>query len=186
MSHLVGSSVSGYAALNPAGNFNFITELATFQILILLGRSYRYLRYIRYSYNSASDNVHGIYFSVCGTSHLSIVGKNVTDYVVHHEPFQYYQSTPNRHHLPPNSTAMIGHSDQANHQYDLSYFWAAAQTNNLPAVSYLKASHYQDGHPGVSDPIDEQHFLVNTIAASTSNDNSTIGIVRILCTLLRI
>jgi phospholipase C len=57
----------------------------------------------------------------------------------------------------------IGHSDQANHQYDLSDFWEAAQANNLPAVSYLKAPHYQDGHPGFSDPIDEQYFLVNTI-----------------------
>jgi phospholipase C len=30
-------------------------------------------------------------------------------------------------------------------------------------VSYLKAPEYQDGHPGYSDPIDEQTFLVNTI-----------------------
>jgi phospholipase C len=85
--------------------------------------------------------------AVCGTSHLNIVGKNITDYVVHHEPFQYYQSTANQHHLPPSSVALIGHTDQANHQYDLSDFWAAAQTGNLPAVSYLKAPHYQDGHP---------------------------------------
>jgi phospholipase C len=48
--------------------------------------------------------------AVCGTSHLSIVGKNITDYVVHHEPFQYYQSTANQHHLAPTSVAMIGHS----------------------------------------------------------------------------
>jgi phospholipase C len=101
--------------------------------------------------------------AVCGTSHLNIVGKNITDYVVHHEPFQYYQSTVNQHHLPPTSVAMIGHTDQANHQYDLSDFWLAAEANNLPAVSYLKAPAYQDGHPGVSDPIDEQPFLVNTI-----------------------
>ncbi|HYA83911.1 MAG TPA: alkaline phosphatase family protein [Candidatus Bathyarchaeia archaeon] len=33
--------------------------------------------------------------AVCGTSHLNIAGKNVTDYVVYHEPFQYYQSTAN-------------------------------------------------------------------------------------------
>jgi len=91
--------------------------------------------------------------AVCGTSHLNIVRKNDPDYVVHHEPFQYYQSTANRHHLPPSSVAMIGHSDQANHQYDLSDFWAAVQANNLSAVSYLKAPHYQDGHPGVSDPL---------------------------------
>jgi phospholipase C len=101
--------------------------------------------------------------AVCGTSHQNIVGKNITDYVVHHEPFQYYQSSANQHHLPPTSIAMIGHTDQANHQYDLSDFWAAAQAGNMPAVSYLKAPAYQDGHPGVSDPIDEQNFLVNTI-----------------------
>jgi phospholipase C len=101
--------------------------------------------------------------AICGTSHLNIAGKNITDYVVHHEPFQYYQSTANQHHLPPTSVALIGHTDQANHQYDLSDFWAAAQAGNMPAVSYLKAPAYQDGHPGISDPIDEQNFLVNTI-----------------------
>jgi phospholipase C len=30
-------------------------------------------------------------------------------------------------------------------------------------VSFLKASAYQDGHAGYSDPLDEQTFLVNTI-----------------------
>ncbi len=33
----------------------------------------------------------------------------------------------------------------------------------MPAVSFLKAAKYQDGHPGYSDPLDEQHFLVETI-----------------------
>jgi phospholipase C len=33
----------------------------------------------------------------------------------------------------------------------------------MPAVSYLKAPAYQDGHAGYSDPLDEQTFLVNTI-----------------------
>ena len=33
----------------------------------------------------------------------------------------------------------------------------------LPAVSFLKAPAYQDGHAGYSDPLDEQTFLVNTI-----------------------
>jgi phospholipase C len=58
---------------------------------------------------------------------------------------------------------MIGHSDQANHQYDLSSFWAAVDGGNMPAVSFLKAAAYQDGHAGYSDPLDEQTFLVNTI-----------------------
>ena len=34
---------------------------------------------------------------------------------------------------------------------------------HLPAVSFLKAPAYQDGHAGYSDPIDEQTFLVETI-----------------------
>ena len=33
----------------------------------------------------------------------------------------------------------------------------------MPAVTYLKAAAYQDGHAGYSDPLDEQTFLVNTI-----------------------
>lgn len=101
--------------------------------------------------------------AVCGTTHVNIAGKNITDYIVHHEPFQYYGSTANPHHLPPTSAAMIGKTDRANHQYDLSDFWDAAKNGNLPAVSFLKASQYQTGHPGYSDPIDEQAFLVDTI-----------------------
>jgi phospholipase C len=101
--------------------------------------------------------------AVCGSSHQNIGGATVTDYIPHHEPFQYYASTANPHHLPPSSVAMIGHTDQANHQYDLTDFWAAADTGNLPSVSYLKAAAYQDGHAGYSDPLDEQRFLVDTI-----------------------
>ncbi|MGI9148528.1 MAG: alkaline phosphatase family protein, partial [Chloroflexota bacterium] len=33
----------------------------------------------------------------------------------------------------------------------------------MPAVSYLKAAAYQDGHAGYSDPLDEQTFLVETM-----------------------
>src|SRR5438445_13521518 len=69
----------------------------------------------------------------------------------------------NPHHLPPTTVAMIGHTDKANHQYDLTDFWAAAQSGNMPAISFLKAPTYQNGHPGYSDPIDEQNYLVSTI-----------------------
>jgi len=58
---------------------------------------------------------------------------------------------------------MIGHTDRANHQYDMADFNAAIAAGNLPAVSILKAPEYQDGHPGYSDPLDEQHFIVMTI-----------------------
>jgi phospholipase C len=87
------------------------------------------------------------------------------DYIPHHEPFQYYQSTANPNHLPPSDIGKIGKTDQANHQYDLSYFYTALSEGRLPAVSYLKAKGVQDGHPGYSDPLDEQTFIVTTINA---------------------
>jgi phospholipase C len=103
--------------------------------------------------------------AVCATRHAIVSGALVTDYVPHHQPFQYYPSTANQHHLPPTSVDMIGRGDRANHQYDLEDFWAAANAGNLPAVSFLKAAAYQDGHPSNSDPLDEQNFLVQTINA---------------------
>jgi phospholipase C len=107
----------------------------------------------------SSDNLS----QVCAVAHTNVGGASQKDYNAHHEPFQYYASTANPTHLPPTSIAMIGHQDQANHQYDLKDFWAAADSGNLPAVSYLKAADYQDGHAGYSDPLDEQHFLIDTI-----------------------
>ncbi|HEX4088238.1 MAG TPA: alkaline phosphatase family protein [Trebonia sp.] len=103
---------------------------------------------------------------VCGSAHANIGGASTADYVPHHEPFQYYASTANPAHLAPSSLAQIGYTDQANHQYDISDFSDAlngAGGAKLPAVSYLKAPAYQDAHPGYSDPLDEQTFLVNTI-----------------------
>ena len=102
-------------------------------------------------------------FAVCGSSHANIGGNSSVDYSPHHNPFEYYKSTANPKHLPPSSEAAIGHTDQANHQYDLSDFSTTLKDGNMPAVSFLKAAEYQDGHPGYSDPLDEQTFLVNTI-----------------------
>jgi len=104
--------------------------------------------------------------ATCATSHNNVSGASAgTDYIPHHAGFQYYPQTANPHHLPPTSVTNIGRTDQANHQYDLSAFFAALHAGNLPAVSYLKAAAYQDGHAGYSDPLDEQTFLVNTINA---------------------
>jgi len=86
-----------------------------------------------------------------------------TDFLPHHDPFQYFAQTANPTHLPPSSAQMIGKTDQASHQYDLSLFWQAVDAGNLPAISFLKAPAYQDGHAGYSDPLDEQEFLVKTI-----------------------
>jgi phospholipase C len=102
-------------------------------------------------------------FAVCGSAHKNIAGATVTDYSPHHNPFQYYKSTANPKHLSPSSEAAIGHTDQANHQYDISLFYKTLKHGNMPAVSFLKAPAFQDGHAGYSNPIDEQTFLVNTI-----------------------
>ncbi|MGA7339829.1 MAG: alkaline phosphatase family protein [Terracidiphilus sp.] len=95
------------------------------------------------------------------------------DYVEHHEPFQYYPSTANPTHARPSSVWAIGRTfeadgvtkDPANHQYDTEDFFTALNNGNLPAVSFLKPPSFEDAHPGNSDPIDEQTFLVDTINA---------------------
>jgi phospholipase C len=102
-------------------------------------------------------------FADCTAKHTAIGGTPQVDYIPHHQPFQYYQSTANPNHLPPSSPANIGKQDQANHQYDITNFWTAADAGRLPAVSFLKAPGYQDGHAGYSTPLDEQTFLVDSI-----------------------
>ena len=42
-------------------------------------------------------------------------------------------------------------------------FWAALKVGNFPAVSFLKAPAYQDGHAGYSDPLDEQEFVADAV-----------------------
>jgi phospholipase C len=116
------------------------------------------------------------------------------DYIPHHEPFQYYASTANPHHLtlptnaqgqvPEPALASIGRDtqhyvngapqfDTPNHQYDTSDFdqlvsaigHGELPASALPAVSFVKAPGYQDGHAAYSDPIDEQRFIVDEINA---------------------
>ncbi|WP_256638772.1 phospholipase C [Streptomyces murinus] len=114
------------------------------------------------------DGTSGSY-AKCDTTHNNVGGTAAVDYSPHHNPFSYYKSTANPHHLPPKSVSEIGHNGQANHNYDLTDFSAALKAGHLPSVSFLKAGEYQDGHAGYSDPIDEQHFLVNEINAIQSS-----------------
>ncbi len=107
----------------------------------------------------------------CETTHTNVAGVSSTDYNPHHEPFQYYASTANPHHLPPASTSEIGHDGQANHQYDISDFAEVVDSDHLPAVSFLKAPNYEDGHAAYSDPIDEQHFVVKEVNAIERSRN---------------
>jgi phospholipase C len=104
------------------------------------------------------------------------------DYIAHHEPFQYYASTANPHHLAPVSLSAIGSDTQsyvagqpqfntANHNYDTSDFDQLVAAINagklpasaLPAVTFLKAPGYQDGHAQYSNPVDEQVFVANEV-----------------------
>jgi phospholipase C len=101
--------------------------------------------------------------AVCGAVTSNIGGASIVDYSPHHQPFMYYPSTTNQHHVAPAGAAEIGNNGPANHEYDLQDFWAAAQNGTLPAVSFLKAKEAQDGHAGYSDPLDEQQFIVDTI-----------------------
>jgi phospholipase C len=116
------------------------------------------------------------------------------DYIPHHEPFNYYASTANPHHLtiPADSggndtlagLATIGHDTQSfvggqpqfdtpNHQYDSIDFDQLVSAiskgelppSALPAVSFLKAPGFEDAHAAYSDPADEQQFVANEINA---------------------
>jgi phospholipase C len=108
------------------------------------------------------------------TAAVNIPGNPLkSDYIPHHQPFQYYASTANSNHARPASNAVIGTAADtgagtANHQYDvLDFASVLAGTGGavLPAVSFLKAPGYQDGQAGYSDPLDEQTWIVNTVNA---------------------
>jgi phospholipase C len=101
--------------------------------------------------------------AVCGAQSDNIDGSPLNEYTPHWEPFQYNATTANPAHLAPSSESAIGRTDQANHQYDLSDFFTTLKNGNMPSVSYLKATTAQSGHPGESDPLDEQQWLVNTV-----------------------
>ncbi|HJZ37059.1 MAG TPA: alkaline phosphatase family protein, partial [Solirubrobacterales bacterium] len=125
--------------------------------------------------------------AICGQSMLNIGNAPQRSYVEHHEPFEYYKSTANVHHVSPSSVSEVGHSDPAetpmedrvNHQYDLSWFKKAIEAENMPQVSFLKPPAAENGHAGNSDPIDEQKFLteeINTIENSQYWKNTAIFI----------
>ncbi len=61
------------------------------------------------------------------STHSTVVGTDVVDYIPHHNWFQYYASTANPTHARPSSPAAIGYTfesdgktpDPANHEYGL-------------------------------------------------------------------
>ncbi|QQC67577.1 phospholipase C [Paraburkholderia ginsengisoli] len=107
----------------------------------------------------------------CARSTFSqVLNATKADYVQHHAWFQYYPSTANFAHTRPSSVAAIGATDPldnsatpVHHQYDTDDFFTAVKAGNFPSVSFLKAPAVSDGHPGNSDPIDEQAFVTKVI-----------------------
>lgn len=104
------------------------------------------------------------------STYSSVLGATKTDYVPHHNWFQYFATTQNLAHTRPTSTALIGQTDPldstatpVHHQYDVNDFFAAVSAGNYPSVSYLKAPAVSDAHPGNSDPIDEQAFITKVV-----------------------
>ena len=152
-----------------------------------------------YFANSANRPAHSSNQNLCSSVHPIGVALGGTgqwgykdDYIPHHEPFQYYASTANPHHLtiPANGSGQdtlaglqeIGRDTQSyvggvpqfntpNHQYDTGDFNQLVEAINrrelspsaLPAVSFLKAPGYEDGHAAYSEPADEQQFVTSTI-----------------------
>jgi phospholipase C len=151
--------------------------------------------------NAANRPAHSSNQANCSTVHpigIALGGNGQwgykDDYIPHHEPFNYYASTANPHHLtiPTDASgndslaglATVGRDTQSytngvpqfdtpNHQYDMSDFdqlVAAIQKGELPpsalpALSFLKAPGWRDGHGAYSDPADEQQFLASEINA---------------------
>jgi phospholipase C len=121
-------------------------------------------------FNLSTTNTNGTTGCLRST-YSAIVGSSVADYVPHHNWFQYFASTANPTHARPSSVAAIGSSveadgttpEPANHEYDLQDFYSAVKAGNFPAVSYIKSLAYQDGHPGYSDPLDEQTAIVTLL-----------------------
>ena len=100
----------------------------------------------------------------------NVLNASSTDYTPHHNWFQYYASTANPAHTRPTSVNEIGYNDEkdststpVHHEYDVNDFFAAVTAGNFPSVSYLKPPAVNDAHPGNSDPLDEQAFIVNVV-----------------------
>ena len=121
------------------------------------------------------------------STHSTVVGQDVVDYIPHHNWFQYYASTANPKHARPSSLAAIGYSFEHDGKTPRSGqprirsqdFYAAVKAGNFPAVSYIKLPAYQDGHAGYSDPLDEQAGTVDAdqLPASSSRTGRSTAVI---------
>jgi phospholipase C len=115
----------------------------------------------------------------CNRDSTGLAGATA-DYIPHHAFFQYWASTANPMHTRPASLSEIGHDGPANHNYDVDDFYNAVKAGNFPAVSFIKAPAFEDGHASYSDPLDEQHFvttLINLLEEQPSWSNTAVVIL---------
>ena len=94
-----------------------------------------------------------------------MIGRDTQSYIDGAPQF----NTPN-HHYDTQRLRPAGHGDLAT---------AKLPASALPAVSFLKAPGYQDGHAGYSDPAEEQQFVTSTVNAleKTADWRNTVVIV---------
>ena len=183
--NLVVSNSSSYYIQDGAGGLNLISDVdpaydvcsSTTNTVQMLGRNIGDLLNAKGitwggfmgGFNLLTVNSNGT--SGCTrTTTSAVTGVTENDYIQHHNWFQYFKSTSNPTHARPASVWTVGHTldangqaDPANHEYDVDDFYAAVRAGNFPAVSFLKAPAYQDGHAGYSDPLDEQAWITKVI-----------------------
>ena len=99
--------------------------------------------------------------------------RDVTDYLPHHEPFQYYASTANPHHLPPTSVAAIGHDRPGQPPVRPDRLRRRAGRGQPAAGLLPEGGRAEDAHPGYSGPLDEQRFVVARSTRSSARRSGT-------------
>ncbi|NDU91973.1 MAG: alkaline phosphatase family protein [Ferrovum sp.] len=176
-SYYINDGQGGYTLINDVDPAYDICSSSTDQIMmsgknigdLLNGASIPWGGFMG-GFNLGATNANGT--TGCKLSTYSnVVGASITDYIPHHNWFQYYKSTSNPTHARPSAAQSVGHTfqadgktpDPANHQYDMQDFFSAVKAGNFPAVSYLKAPAFQDAHAGYSDPLDEQAFVTQVV-----------------------
>jgi phospholipase C len=186
--NMVSDGNGGYTLTRNAAPVNDICSATSGALIHMAGRNVGDLLnaagvtwgFFHEGFDTSVININGT--TGCRRSNLSgVTGQTPLDYSPVVNPFQYYASTANPLHTRPTSISMIGQTGDGgtNHQYDMHDFFDALKAGSLPAVSYLKSAAYRDGHPGYSDPLDEQTFLVHVINAieQTPEWTNTVVIV---------
>jgi phospholipase C len=180
-SHMVADGNGGYTMIGDVDPLNDVCSTSSEQVLMAGKNIGDLLNAANITWGAFMGGFDLTYTNPNGTTGcnrqtnptVANFSSSSVDYIPHHAWFQYYASTANPTHARPSALAAIGSSvetdgktpEPANHNYDSNDFFAALEAGYLPAVSFLKAQAYQDGHAGYSNPIDEQAFIIKVVNA---------------------